>query len=72
MRPAGPRSVVLRWTFATAVLLAAALSVLYWQTRSQSAPGQDPLTDLASMGVLREQFNQDVGEARLILLASPT
>lgn len=44
----------------------------YLETRPRLAPGQAPLADISNIQALREQFNRDVGETRLILLVSPT
>lgn len=61
-----------RSIFVFAVLLAGLLLAIYIETRPRLAPGQEPLTDIASIETLRTQFNQDVGKTRLILLGSPT
>jgi len=55
-----------------AILLAAVLMSIYLETRPRTAPGQDPLTDIQNIETLRDQFNQDAGKTRLILLVSPT
>jgi hypothetical protein len=55
-----------------AVLLASLFLAIYIETRPRLAPGQEPLTDIASIETLRTQFNQDVGKTRLIILVSPT
>ena len=62
-----------RWRplLALAVLAAAVVAVLVLQS-PRTIPGQAPLSDVGSIDPLREQFNADAGEARLILLASPT
>ena len=57
--------------FALAVLAAAVAAVLVLQS-PRAAPGQDPLNDVNSIEVVRDQFNRDAGEARLILLVAPT
>lgn len=54
------------------ILLATVLLGIYLETRPRIAPGQEPLTDIQNIGVLRAQFNQDVGKTRLIILVSPT
>lgn len=54
-----------------AILIAVALAT-YLGTRSHLAPGQPPLADVDSLETLRTQFNRDNGQARLILLISPT
>ena len=61
-----------RSVFVIVILLATVTLGIYLQTRSQLAPGQEPLTDIQNIETLRAQFNQDAGKARLILLVSPT
>jgi hypothetical protein len=61
------RSVVIFIVFLTAIVL-----TIYLETRPRLAPGQAPLTDIQSVETLRAQFNQDVGQTRLIILVSPT
>ena len=58
--------------FALLILVIALLLGIYLETRPQLAPGQEPLTDIQNIGVLRAQFDQDVGKTRLIILVSPT
>lgn len=55
-----------------AILFAGLLLAIYVETRPRLAPGQEPLTDIASIETLRTQFNRDEGFPRLIILASPT
>ena len=55
-----------------AVILAGILLVTYFETRPRLAPGQAPLTDISNIEALRTQFNQDVGQTRLIILVAPT
>jgi hypothetical protein len=45
---------------------------IYVETRPRIAPGQEPLTDIQNIETLRNQFNQDAVQTRLILLVSPT
>lgn len=54
------------------ILVATILLGIYMETRPRIASGQAPLTDIQNIGTLRDQFNQDVGKTRLILLGSPT
>ena len=61
-----------RSIFALIILVIALLLGIYLETRPRLAPGQAPLTDIQNIGVLRAQFNQDVGKTRLIILVSPT
>jgi hypothetical protein len=57
-----------------AVLVIVASLVFVYQTRARPVPGaaQDALTDIHQVDLLREQFNHDAGQVRLILLVSPT
>ena len=61
-----------RSIFALIILLAAVLLGIYLETRPRLAPGQAPLKDIQNIETLRAQFNQDVGQTRLIILVSPT
>lgn len=61
-----------RSIFVLVVLLAGVLLAAYLETRPRLAPGQAPLADITNIEALRTQFNQDVGQTRLILLISPT
>lgn len=61
-----------RSVFALIILVIALLLGIYLETRPRLAPGQEPLTDIQNIGILRAQFNRDVGKTRLILLVSPT
>lgn len=54
------------------VLLTSALLIIYLVSQPVLVPGQAPLVDIQSIETLREQFNNDVGKTRLILIASPT
>ena len=54
------------------VLLLSTLFALYVASRPRLAPGQEPLTDIHSIDTLRSQFNQDVGQTRLIILVAPS
>ena len=54
------------------ILLVAVLLGIYFTFRPRLAPGQTPLTDIQSIETLRTQFNQDVGQTRLIVLVAPT
>ena len=58
--------------FILAVLLAAIFLATYLETQPRLVPGQAPLADISNIETLRAQFNQDVGQTRLILLVSPT
>ena len=61
-----------RMIFALAVILAGMLLVIHFETQPRLAPGQAPLADISNIETLRTQFNQDVGQTRLIILVSPT
>ncbi len=61
-----------RGWIALVVLLASVLLALYVASQPRLAPGQEPLKDIRSIETLRAQFNQDVGQTRLIILVSPT
>jgi hypothetical protein len=54
------------------VLLLSTILALYVASRPRLAPGQQPLVEIDSIETLRSQFNRDVGQARLIILVSPT
>ena len=54
------------------ILLIAIVLGIYQETRPRIAPGQEPLTDIQNIETLRAQFNQDIGQTRLIILVSPT
>lgn len=58
--------------FAAAVLLAGILLAVYLKAAPRLAPGQAPMTDIESIETLREQFNRDSGQVRLVILVSPT
>ena len=66
------RSLSKRILITGAILLAAVLTSIYLESRPRTAPGQDPLIDIQNIETLRDQFNQDAGKTRLILLVSPT
>ena len=58
-----------------AVIAAALIGAAWYQFGGHRTPkGQPPLTDLnaASLDQLRADFNASAGEARMILLLSPT
>jgi hypothetical protein len=57
---------------AITILIIALLVGIYLETRPRIAPGQEPLTDIQNIETLRNQFNQDTGHTRLILLVAPT
>jgi hypothetical protein len=52
-------------------LLIGALLSIYFVSQPRLVPGQS-LVDIQSVETLREQFNNDAGKTRLILIASPT
>ena len=54
------------------VFLISIVLAVYFETRPRLAPDQVPLADIQNIETLRTQFNQDVGQTRLILLVSPT
>lgn len=53
-------------------LLASTLLAVYFVTQPRLVPGQAPLVNIQNIETLREQFNNDMGKTRLILIASPT
>ena len=61
-----------RVRFILLVIVAAALWAIYSMAGRQLAPGQKSLSDIHDIETLRAQFNQDVGQTRLIILVSPT
>lgn len=61
-----------RGSIAITILIIALLVGIYLETRPRIAPGQEPLTDLPNIETLRNQFNQDAGKTRLIILVAPT
>lgn len=61
-----------RSSIAITILIIALLVGIYLETRPRIAPGQEPLTDIQNIETLRNQFNQDAGQTRLILLVAPT
>ena len=55
------------------IILAITLSLgIYLETRPRVAPGHASLTDIQNIDTLRTQFNRDAGNARLVILVSPT
>ncbi len=58
--------------FALLAILVIALLLVYFDTRPRLAPGQAPLADIRNIETLRDQFNRDAGQTRLIILVSPT
>ena len=61
-----------RSSLAIIILIMSILVGIYLETRPRIAPGQEPLTDIQNIETLRNQFNQDAGQTRLILLVAPT
>ena len=61
-----------RSSLAIIILIIAILVGIYLETRPRIAPGQEPLTNIQNIETLRNQFNQDAGQTRLILLVAPT
>jgi hypothetical protein len=61
-----------RSSVAITILIIALLVGIYLETRPRIALGQEPLTDIQIIETLRNQFNQDAGHTRLILLVAPT
>jgi hypothetical protein len=57
-----------------AVVVIVASLVFVYEIKPRPVPGAPPntLTDLQQIDQLREQFNQDAGQVRLIMLVSPT
>jgi hypothetical protein len=66
------RSFSKRGLIILAVLLIGASLTAYVVARPRLAPGQKPIVDIQNIETLRAQFNQDVGQPRLIILVSPT
>jgi hypothetical protein len=61
-----------RSSIAITILIIALLIGIYLETRPRIVPGQEPLADIQNIETLRNQFNQDAGQTRLILLVAPT
>ena len=61
-----------RSSLAIIILIMSILVGIYLETRPRIAAGQEPLTDIQNIETLRNQFNQDAGHTRLILLVAPT
>jgi hypothetical protein len=61
-----------RSSVAITILIIALLVGIYVETRPRIAPAQEPLTDIQNIETLRNQFNQDAEQTRLILLVAPT
>ena len=59
-------------SIALLMLLIGVLVAVYILSRPQLSPGQAPLMDIRNIETLRMQFNQDVGQTRIIILVSPT
>ena len=64
----------LAWIAPVAIALLVVMLVVY---RASSVPGLAPrpangLADLQDLSALQTQFNQDIGEPRLMLLVAPT
>lgn len=66
------RSFSKRGWIALVVLLMSVALAWYVLSRPKIAPGQDSLVDIQSIETLCTQFNEDVGQTRLIILGSPT
>ena len=66
------RSLSKRTSFVLLIFLVAVSLGVYFAFRPRLAPGQAPITDIQSIETLRIQFNQDVGQTRLIVLLAPT
>ena len=54
------------------VLLTFAFAIDYVRTSAWLAPAQEKLTDISNIETLREQFNRDAGNIRLIIIVAPT
>ena len=61
-----------RGVLAVLVILASLIFIFQSRVRSLLDTTPPSLTDIQTVDILREQFNQDVGRPRLILLVSPT
>ncbi len=61
-----------RGLLAVLVIIASLLFVYQFRIESRISPTSSPLTDIQQIDTLREQFNLDQGQFRLILLVSPT
>lgn len=55
-----------------ALLLVAALVLAACGGGPEPPPGEDPLTDLATLDPLRDVFAADAGRPRLLLILAPT
>jgi len=61
-----------RGLLAALVIIASLLFVYQSRIGSGMSPTSSTLTDIQQIDTLREQFNRDKGQPRLILLVSPT
>jgi hypothetical protein len=58
--------------FVLIILLVTLFAVDYFRTTAWLEPTQSKLTDIVNIETLREHFNRDVGNIRLIIIVAPT
>ena len=61
-----------RGLFILVVICAGAIWLLYSATQTQLAADQKSLVDIRDIETLRDQFNDDLGKIRLVILLNPT
>jgi len=66
------RSLSKRGLIILIVMLVSVMWGIELATRSQLVSEQKPLTNIANIETLRDQFNRDAGQIRLVILVSPT
>ena len=66
------RSSTARLAVVGVILLAGIILATYLDIRLRPAPEQTPLVEIKNIKALRDQFNEDAGKTRLVLLLSPT
>jgi hypothetical protein len=66
------RSSTARLAVVGIILVAGILLATYLDIRLRPAPAQTSLVEITNIKVLRDQFAQDAGKTRLVLLLSPT
>ncbi len=54
------------------VLVVAVFAADYFRITAWLEPAQGKLTDIVNIETLREQFNHDAGNIRLIIIVAPT
>ena len=66
------RSSTARLAVVGIILVAGILLAIYLDIRLRPAPEHTSLVEITNIKVLRDQFDQDAGKTRLVLLLSPT